>query len=191
MIVREMLKLPQLGYKPVGFVDDNPTKMGEYIHKLPVLGRTTEIPLIVEKYSVDEIIIAIPSAAGREIRPIVESCEKSGVAYRIVPGVYELIDGTVHVSQIRNVQIEDLLGREPISVDLKEIASYLTGARILITGAGGSIGTELCRQVAMYQPNELMVFGKGENSIFNIEYELRKKYPFLNLRLKTIFATVP
>lgn len=183
MIVREMLKLSHSGYNPIGFSDDNPSKKGEYIHKLPVIGSTSEIPSIVEKYNIDEIIIAIPTATGKEIRRIVEYCEKSGATYRIIPGVYELIDGTVHVSQIRNVQIEDLLGREPISVDLKEIASYLSGARVLITGAGGSIGSELCRQVTMYQPEELILLGKGENSIFNIEYELRKKYPFLNLKV--------
>ncbi len=181
MIAREMLKLLRLGYKPIGFVDDDPTKHGEYIHKLPIIGSTTEIPLIVEKYDVDEVIIAIPSASGKEIRQIVDNCEKGDVNYRIVPGVYELIDGKVHVNQIRNVQIEDLLGREPISVDLKGIAAYLSEARILVTGAGGSIGSELCRQVAMYQPKTLIIFGRGENSIFNIEYELRKKFPFLNI----------
>jgi len=183
MIVREMLRSPKLGYQPIGFVDDNPAKVGEYIHKLPILGNTSEIPSIVEKYGVAEIIIAIPSATGKKIRHVVDACEKSGATYRIIPGVYELIDGTVHVSQIRSVQIEDLLGRDPVSVDLKEIASYLSGARVLITGAGGSIGTELCRQVAMFQPEELIIFGRGENSIFNVEYELRKKHPFLTLKV--------
>ncbi|MFC1511544.1 polysaccharide biosynthesis protein, partial [Candidatus Margulisiibacteriota bacterium] len=183
MIAREMLRLPHLGYVPIGFVDDNPEKTGEYIHKLPILGNTSEISRIVEKYDVAEIIIALPSATGKEIRHIVDTCEKSTATYRIVPGVYELIDGTVHVNQIRNVRIEDLLGREPISVNLREIASYLSGSIVLVTGAGGSIGSELCRQVSMYQPSELILFGRGENSIFNIEYELRKKYPFLNLKV--------
>jgi len=183
MISREMLKLPHLGYSPVGFVDDDNTKKGMYIHGLPILGETNEIRTLVDKYSIDEIVIAIPSAAGKEIRRIVNYCEESKVLFRIVPGVYELIDGSIHISQIRNVQIDDLLGREPVAIDLKEIAGYLTDAVILVTGAGGSIGSEICKQVALFQPKELLLFGRGENSIFNIEWELRKKYPFLNIKV--------
>ncbi|MDI6732233.1 MAG: nucleoside-diphosphate sugar epimerase/dehydratase [Candidatus Margulisbacteria bacterium] len=183
MIAREMLKLPQLGYNPIGFIDDDLTKKGEYIHSLPILGVAESMPSIIKENAIEEVIIAIPSATGKEIRRFVELCEKSEVTFRIVPGVFELIDGSVHVSQIRNVQIEDLLGREPVSVDLKEIAGYLADAVILVTGAGGSIGAEICRQVTMFQPKELILFGRGENSIFNIELELRKQYPFLEMKV--------
>lgn len=181
MILREMLKLPQLMYRPVGFVDDNPVKKGTFIHHLPVLGLCDEIPEIVENNGVDEIIIALPSANHKQIRRIVNLCEQSGAKYKILPGIFELIDGTVHVNQIRNVEIEDLLGREPVNLDLKSISSYLSESKVLVTGAGGSIGSELCRQVAMFNPSQLIILGKGENSIFEIEMELRNKHPYLSL----------
>lgn len=181
MILREMLKLSQLKYKPIGFVDDNASKKGVFIHHLPVLGKCEDIPDIVAENAVEEIIIALPSANHKQIRRIVDLCEMSGAKYKIVPGIFELIDGTVHVSQIRNVEIEDLLGREPIKQDLKSISSYISDSKILITGAGGSIGSELCRQVAMYNPSQMIILGKGENSIFDIELELRNKYPYLDL----------
>jgi FlaA1/EpsC-like NDP-sugar epimerase len=176
---REMLKLSYLGYNPVAFVDDNPVKLGQYIHQLPVVGNVQEIPEVVKQYNVDYIVIAIPSASGIIIRKIVEKCEQSGVKFKIVPGLYELIDGTVNVNQIREVQIEDLLGREQVKVNLEEIASYLTGARVLITGAGGSIGSELCRQVSIFKPAELILLGHGENSIYFIHKELERKFPYL------------
>ncbi|MBI5701778.1 polysaccharide biosynthesis protein [Candidatus Saganbacteria bacterium] len=179
MILREMLKIPQMKYKPVGFIDDDPTKNNILIHHLPVLGKCDDIPIIVEKYEIDEIILAIPTASSKQIRRIVSLCEESRAKFRIVPGIFELIDGTVHVNQIRNVEIEDLLGREPINLDMKSISSYISDANILITGAGGSIGAELCRQVAMYNPSKLVLLGKGENSIYDIQLELKEKFPFL------------
>lgn len=181
MILREMLKLSQLRYKPIGFVDDNPSKKGIFIHHLPVLGKCEDIPDIVKDNAVDEIIIALPSANHKQIRKIVGLCEMSGAKFKIVPGIFELIDGTVHVNQIRNVEIEDLLGREPIKQDLESISSYVSDSKVLITGAGGSIGSELCRQVAMYNPSQIIILGKGENSIFDIELELKNKYPYLDL----------
>ncbi|NQU17146.1 MAG: polysaccharide biosynthesis protein [Candidatus Saganbacteria bacterium] len=181
MILREMLKLPKLGYRPIGFVDDNPQHKGLFIHQLPVLGNCNEIPEIVREKSIDEIIIAIPTANYKEIRRIVGYCEESKAKFKIVPGIFELIDGTVHINQIRNVEIEDLLGREPVNLDIRSISSYLSNANVLITGAGGSIGSELCRQVSMYNPAKIIMIGKGENSIFDIELELRNKYPYLLL----------
>lgn len=181
MILREILKLAQLKYQPVGFVDDNQQKKGTSIHSYPVLGGCERIPEIVSGQGVDEIIIAIPSANHKEIRRIVGFCEQTRAKFRIVPGIYELIDGTVHMNQIRDVEIEDLLGREPVKLDINNISSYLTDSRILITGAGGSIGSELCRQVALFNPSRLIILGKGENSIFDIELELRGRFPFLSL----------
>lgn len=179
MILREMLKLPNLGFNPIGFVDDNPTLEKVFIHQLPVLGGCEDIPRVVQNYTVEEIVIAIPRATKDEIRRIVNYCEESGAKFRIVPGFFELIDGTVHVNQIRDVEIEDLLGREQVKLDIKGISSYLSNANILITGAGGSIGSELCRKVAIYNPARLIFLGKGENSIFDIELEIKKNFPYL------------
>ncbi|MFH1386104.1 MAG: nucleoside-diphosphate sugar epimerase/dehydratase [bacterium] len=181
MILREIQKLPKLKYRPIGFVDDNPSKKGTFIHHLPVLGDCESIPLIVEANGIDEVIIAMPRATHKQIRHVVELCEKSGAKFKIVPGMFELIDGTVHVNQIRNVEIEDLLGRDPIKLDMESISSYLTNSSVMVTGAGGSIGSELCRQVAAYNPAKLILIGKGENSIFDIENELKGRYPFLDL----------
>ncbi|MCX5749221.1 MAG: nucleoside-diphosphate sugar epimerase/dehydratase [Candidatus Saganbacteria bacterium] len=181
-ILREMQKNPQLKYVPVGFVDDNLSKRGVFIHHLPVLGSSQEIPEIVENNEIDEIIIAIPTASRKQIRKIVGYCEETKAKFKIVPGIYELIDGTVHVAQIRNVEIEDLLGRETITLDNKSISSYISDSVIMVTGAGGSIGSELCRKIAMFNPKELVCIGKGENSIFDIEAELTDKYPFLEIR---------
>ena len=181
MILREMLKLSKLGYRPIGFVDDNPLYRGKFIHQLPILGSCEEIPEIVKAKEAEEIIIAIPSANYKQVKRIVSYCEKSDAKFRIVPGIFELIDGTVHVNQITNVEIEDLLGREAVKLDINNISSYLSNSCVLITGAGGSIGSELCRQIAMYNPSKMVIFGKGEYSIYEIEYELRNKFPYLSL----------
>jgi len=181
MILREMQKAPQSKYKPIGFVDDNQTKRDMFIHHLPVLGDCESISEIVKNKNVDEIIIAMPTATRKQIRRVVELCEKSGAKFKTVPGIFELIDGTVHVNQIRKVEIEDLLGRDPIKLDMQSISSYLTNSAVMVTGAGGSIGSELCRQVAIYNPTKLILIGKGENSIFDIENELKARYPFLDL----------
>ncbi len=181
MILREIQKNPKFKYHPVGFVDNNPNKKGLFIHHLPVLGDCESIPAIVEANGVDEVIIAIPTATRKQIRRVVELCEQSKAKFKIVPGIFELIDGTVHVNQIRNVEIEDLLGRDPIKLDMESISSYLTNSCVMVTGAGGSIGSELCRQVAIYNPAKLVLIGKGENSIFDIENELKGRYPFLDL----------
>jgi FlaA1/EpsC-like NDP-sugar epimerase len=180
MVVRELQNHPSLGLDPVGFIDDNPHKHGLYLLGLPVLGRREDIPGVAGKYDVDEIIIAIPSAPGRVIREIVDICKKTGARLKTLPGVYELIDGRVSVSQIRDVQVEDLLGREPVQLNLDEIAAYLTGKVILVTGAGGSIGSELCRQIARFNPASLILLDNAENNLFEIEQEIRERFPGLN-----------
>ncbi|MBI5078897.1 polysaccharide biosynthesis protein, partial [Candidatus Saganbacteria bacterium] len=181
MILREMQKNPRFKYRPVGFVDDSPAKKGVFIHHLPVLGDCDSIPELVKSFGIDEIIIAMPTATRKQIHRVVELCEKTGAKFKTIPGIFELIDGTVHVDQIRSVEIEDLLGREPVKLDIKSISSYLTNACVMVTGAGGSIGSELCRQVAMFNPAKLVVVGKGENSVFDIEVELKNKHPYLDL----------
>jgi len=146
---------------------------------LNVLGSQVDLNRIVNKHGVDEIIIAIPSAAGKQIRKIVKRCRESNVKFRILPGVGELIDGRVSVQQIRDVDLNDLLGREPIFLDEVQINHYLQGKRVLVTGAGGSIGSEICRQVARFNPQKLILFENAETPLFLIEQELTQQYPQL------------
>jgi FlaA1/EpsC-like NDP-sugar epimerase len=173
---------------PIGFVDDDRKKIGMQMLGLKVLGSRREIPKLVEDYNIKEIIIAIPSAPGRVIREIVEVCRKTSASLKILPGIYELINGKVSISQIRKVQVEDILGREPVVIDLESIAVYLTDKTVLVTGAGGSIGSELCRQIAQFQPGLLILLGHGENSIYHIHKELADTY--LDLEVAPVIADV-
>jgi FlaA1/EpsC-like NDP-sugar epimerase len=174
MIVKEMRANPQLGLAPVGFVDDDPQKWNMRIHGVPVMGDRHHIPQLVDKHGVSQVIIAMPTAPGQAIRDVVGICEKAGVQARTMPGMYELLDGTVSVGQLRNVQIEDLLRREPVRTDFATVQELIRGRRVLITGAGGSIGGELCRQVLRCGPERLILVGHGENAIFDIYWELRR-----------------
>ncbi|WP_258359784.1 polysaccharide biosynthesis protein [Moorella sulfitireducens] len=166
---------------PVGFVDDDPNKQGRILYGLPVLGTREDIPRLVEELGVEEIVIAMPSVRGRVIREIVEICHGTGADLRILPGIYDILDGTVKMDPIREVRIEDILGREPVRVDLAAMAGYLTGETVLVTGAGGSIGSELCRQVAGFGPGLLILMGHGENNIYEIHQELSRDYPDVQL----------
>ena len=182
-VIREIDKNPRLHYQLIGCVDDDQTKVGQDIHEIPVLGTTQYIPAIVKAYGVEDILIAIPSASGEEMRRIVEQCEKCQVKFRTLPGLYELIDGTIDAKNIREVNIEDLLGREPHTLDLEKIASYLRGAKVLITGAAGSIGSELCRQISTFDPSMLILFDHEESNVYELELELRQKFPNLNMQI--------
>lgn len=162
-------------------VDDNPGCHGKYLRGVPIVGGRECIPDSVEKYSVDEIIIAIPSADRARLKPILEICKETGCKMRITPGMYQLINGDVNVSQLREVQIEDLLGREPIEVNVDEIIGYVQNKVILITGGGGSIGSELCRQIAQHGPRRLIIFDIYENNAYEIQQELSMKYPDLDM----------
>ncbi len=177
MIAREMRSNPQLGLEPVGFVDDDMHKHDVRIQSLMVLGGRDQIPALTREYRVAEVIIAMPTAPGRVIREIVTLCDQAGVKARIMPGIYELLDGTVTVSQLRDVDIEDLLRREPVKTDTEAVLTFLQGKRVLVTGGGGSIGSELCRQIWRCRPAELILLGHGENSIFNIYNELAGHEP--------------
>jgi FlaA1/EpsC-like NDP-sugar epimerase len=165
----------------VGFVDDDVAKLGMRIHNVPVLGTRNDISDLVTRHDIEEIIIAMPTAPGTVIREFRAICEKAGVRYKTIPGIYELLDGSVSVSQIRNVQLEDLLRREPIAIDLEEVGGFIVGARVLVTGAGGSIGSELCRQVARYDPEQLILLDHGETNIFYIHRELSAHFPHLDI----------
>lgn len=179
MVVREMHNNPDIHMLPVGFVDDDERKIGNYIHGVKVYGSRKDIPALARRLHVDEALIAMPTAPGKSIREIVSICEGAGIRFRTLPGLFELLNGKVWLSQIRDVQLEDLLRREPANVRLAGIAGFISGATILVTGAGGSIGSELCRQLARFQPARLILLGHGENSIYAIDQELSRKFPSL------------
>lgn len=174
MIVREMQRNGQLGMSAVAFVDDDRRKQGVRIYGVPVGGGREAIPRLAQRLKVDLAVIAMPTAAGKTIREIVTICEEAGVQTKIIPGIYELLDGRVHVNQLRNVAIEDLLRREPVKTDIAALQELIRGKRVLITGGGGSIGSELCRQIIRCRPAEIVILGHGENSIFAIHNELLK-----------------
>lgn len=162
-------------------IDDHPGCHGKYLRGVPIVGGRECIPDCVAKYDIDEIIIAIPSASRVALRPILDICKETGCKLRILPGMYQLISGDVNVSQLREVQIEDLLGREPIEVNVDEIIKYVCDQVVLVTGGGGSIGSELCRQIAQHGPRQLIVFDIYENNAYELQRELQVKYPKLDL----------
>lgn len=183
MVARE-LKNHDSDLEPIGFVDDDNSKQGQQLLGLTVLGARDKLPQLVQRHGVEEIIIAMPSVGGGVIRELVDICKATGARLQILPGVYEIIDGKVSVNHIREVQLEDLLGREPVKVNLEEMARYLEGQAVMVTGAGGSIGSELCRQIAGFKPDKLILLGHGENSIHKIWLELQNLHPDLNLNIQ-------
>ena len=174
LILRELRSNPQTGLIPVGFVDDDPSKRGMLIQRVRVLGGREMIPALVREHRVDQVIIAMPGAPGTAVRAIVDICEQAGVRARIIPGMYEVLSGAASINQLRDVQIEDLLRREPVQTDTEQVTALIRGQRVLVTGGGGSIGSELCRQIVRCAPAELIILGHGENSIFDIHNELRR-----------------
>jgi FlaA1/EpsC-like NDP-sugar epimerase len=173
LVLRELTQRSDLGVDVIGLLDDDPTKVNKRIGQFTVFGTTNDLPKHVENLMIDQVIIAMPSAPPAEIRRIVDMCRKAEVETKILPGLFELINGRVSVNQLREVSLEDLLGREPVTLDTASIASYIEGRCVLVTGAGGSIGSELCRQILRFQPRKLLLLGKGENSIFAIHQELK------------------
>ncbi len=173
LIVKELLRSPSLGYTPIGLVDDDPRKKNLRLHNVRVLGTTSELPRILGENRPDEVLIAIPSASGEVRQRVVEITRAAGVPVKTLPGIYELVTGDVDLAgQIRPVQVEDVLGREPVEVDLGAVASYLADETVLVTGAGGSIGSELCRQIARIGCKRLILVERGETALFEIEREL-------------------
>ncbi|MCD4752268.1 MAG: polysaccharide biosynthesis protein [Anaerolineaceae bacterium] len=198
IVVKELQKTPKLNLIPIGFLDDDPTKKNMVINDIRVIGTVTEIQKVLENYQVDEVIIAIPSAPGRVARLVTDGCHKFDIPFRTIPGIYELIEGSVGVSRLRTVQITDLLRRKPTRLNDDMIRMKLQDKAILVTGAGGSIGSELCRQISRRHPDVLYLLGHGENSIFEIHQELKENHPSVktipiiadirdNNRLKTVF----
>jgi len=177
MAARELRSHPDVRQEVVGFVDDDPSKQGYIVAGYRVLGTTKDIPDLVESYNIEEVIIAMPSAPGTVVREIVRSCDGLGVKVLTIPGVYEILDGTLDISRIRAVEIQDLLRREEVKRDLEKIGRYLSGKTVLITGAGGSIGRELSIEVASFNPRRLILLGHGENDIFEVDIELHETFP--------------
>jgi len=181
LVVREMQCNPQLHQTPVAFVDDDPEKLRKDIHGVRVAGTLHEVGDVVERFAADEVVIALPAAPGAVVRLVADHCRRRSIPFRTMPGVYELIGGTVSVSRLREVEISDLLRREAARIDDELVGQALRGRRILVTGAGGSIGLELCRQVARWRPAQLCLLGHGENSIFEALLDLREDHPELAL----------
>ena len=182
-ILQEVQSSKYLSMHVACFIDDNPGCQGKYLRGVPIVGGREKIAESVEKYDVDEIIIAIPSASRSELKPLLEICKETGRRIQILPGMYQIIKGDVNVSNLREVQIEDLLGRDPIEVNVDEIIGYVRDKVVLVTGGGGSIGSELCRQVARHSPRRLVILDIYENNAYEIQQELRRDYPELDLEV--------
>ncbi len=181
LVVRELQKSSQLNLIPVGFLDDDPAKQKHSIHGVTVIGKVNDLASAIDQHNIEEVIIAIPSAPGHLVRMVNDVCRLKGIPSRTMPGIYELIGGRVNVSRLREVDITDLLRREPVRVNDEAVGAALEGKRVLVTGAGGSIGRELCRQIVRRNPSELVLLGHGENSIFEILLELQSDYPDLTI----------
>lgn len=188
LVVKEMQRNPQLNSFPVCFLDDNPDKHNQQIHGIPVIGGLKNLNDAITNKKINEVIIAIPSAPGKVIRVVTDVCQKRRIPFRTMPGMYELLGGKVSISRLREVEISDLLRREPIRFKEENIETIISNKVVLVTGAGGSIGSELCRQIARWNPKQLLLLGHGENSIFETFLELQEHYP--NLRKETIIADI-
>lgn len=181
IIIRDLNRASEVKAKVCCIIDDNPNKMGRYIEGIPIVGGRDDILLSAEKYKIDQILLAIPSATAEEKRDILNICKETGCEMKILPGIYQLVNGEVSISKMKSVAVEDLLGRDPIKVNMEEIFNALRNKTILVTGGGGSIGSELCRQIAAHGPKRLIIFDIYENNAYDIEQELRRKYPKLDL----------
>ncbi|MBM3147185.1 MAG: polysaccharide biosynthesis protein, partial [Actinobacteria bacterium] len=172
LVVREMLKTRMITYQPVGLVDDDSRKKNLHIHGVRVVGSTRQLPQLVEEHAAEEVIIAMPSISGKVVQDIVSMCKKANVGVKTLPGVYELIKGTVTIEQLRDVQVEDILGRGEVTLDMDHVVEGVRGRIVMVTGAGGSIGSELCRQIAAMNPRRLLLLDHAEDNLFTIHHEL-------------------
>ena len=188
MLVREMARFPT-GHTPVGFVDDDSMKWGTLIHGIEVIGSLDDLAEIAEKHEVEQIFIAIPSAEPPQLRRIIELCENVDIGFKLLPGIREVIEGGAHLDQLREVRLEDLLGRNPIKLELPELSTDVEGQTVLITGAAGSIGSELARQVALHRPAKLILVDQAETPLYYIDLELGKNHPDLDVEARLIDVT--
>jgi FlaA1/EpsC-like NDP-sugar epimerase len=183
MIIREMKNENKYNYKPVVLIDDNDYKIGRNICGIKVLGNRKDIEKIAKEKSIDTILIAIPSIEEKSKKEVLDICKKTSCEVKIIPNLYEIVNGRASLKQIRDVEPEDLLGRDPVSLDMNGISDYIKGKNILVTGGGGSIGSELCRQIARFNPRKLIIFDIYENNAYDLQNELKYKYPKLNLKV--------
>lgn len=188
LVLNELNRNPELGKIAIGFVDDDKNKIGRSIHGVRILGSTKDIKDIVENHDIDEIILAMINVTSENKRRIIDICNDTKCKLRTIPGIFELIDGTVDIKKIRDVKIEDLLGRETLNGNLDNIAKYIENKVVMVTGAGGSIGSELCRQIAKYNPKMLIILDNYENNAYAIQQEL--KWQHKSLDIKTIIASI-
>ena len=176
MVVKELEKNPQLNKKAVAIIDDDITRIGDQVSGVDIVGTRNSILKIVKLYKIDEIIFSIANISKKGKKEIIDICKNTNCKIKTIPGIYEIIDGKVDIKQVRDVEIEDLLGREPIEVDFNLMGSYIQDSTILVTGAGGSIGSELCRQIANIRPKKLIMLDNYENNLYSIQQELIRKY---------------
>lgn len=188
LIARELMSPTMAGHQLIGFLDDEPQKINLTVLGMPVLGGRQSLPRVVEEKDIKEIIIAMPSVPKSAITEVANICVATGAKVKLIPAINDLIKGKISFSNVRDVDVEDLLGRDPVKTDLEGIASYVKNKVVLVTGAGGSIGSELCRQIAAFSPSKLLLLGHGENSIYNIQMELVRK--FSSLSIEPIIADV-
>ncbi|MHC4743728.1 MAG: polysaccharide biosynthesis protein [Planctomycetota bacterium] len=181
-LLRDIHRMEVAQYEVIGFIDDDSTKHGISIHGIPVLGNVAQLPEICKNRNIEEIAIAMPSASHQELRRVIQVCEGTKIRFRTVPSLTDIASGKFAVSQIRQVDIDDLLGREAVQLDLDLIEAFAKDKTILVTGAGGSIGSEMCRQLCKFKPRQLLLVEQAENPLFYIERELRKEYPDVSLR---------
>lgn len=188
MIVQELKTSRYLNRKVVCIIDDNPFKKGKYLHGIKILGNRNDIVRLAAKLNVQEIILAIPSASSQETKKILRICNQTNCKLKVLPGMYQLITEEVSVSKLREVSIEDLLGRDTIDIDVESVYKHINNQVILVTGGGGSIGSELCRQIAAHNPKLLIIFDIYENNAYDIQQELKKEFP--SLKLETLIGSV-
>ena len=180
-IIKEITTSQYLDGKIVCAIDDNTSKIGSYIQGVKIVGNRYDIKASVDKYTVTDIIIAIPSTTKKDLKPILDICKETNCSLKILPGMYQLINNQVSVSKLRNVEIEDLIGRDVIELDTESIMNYVSNKVVLVTGGGGSIGSELCRQIVKHNPKQLIIVDIYENNAYDIQQELLRKYPQLDL----------
>ncbi|TGL16204.1 polysaccharide biosynthesis protein [Leptospira meyeri] len=186
----EIRRNVDLDYQPIGFLDDNLSKKGGYIQGVPILGATDEIGKILVRYGVKKVIMTVPQPDGRVVSKLMKECENAGVDFKILPTFGEYLSGKPNITQLREVQVEDLLGRPTVDLEIESIRSYLEKKVILVTGAGGSIGSEICRQVALFKPSVLVILDAAETPLYEIDYELRKSFSDLNIDIRPVIADV-
>ncbi len=180
LLLREIMRHPEVKMKPIGFIDDDPAKQKERFMGVPVLGSLHDLPGVISEKDADMVLIAMPAARGKIIRDVVEVAKESGVEFKIMPAIYELISSRFNISQLREVDVQDLLRRDHVKLDYKSISDYIKNKVVMVTGAGGSIGSEIVRQITRCRPRQILLLGRGENSIFKVESECLQKYPHID-----------